>query len=414
MNDLHGMTLPTCEICVNGQQRKLYGKKKNKVYLRNGDNFQLKFFNPLQERIGVQLCMNGIKVDNDLLVLNPGQEITIERYIGTNRKLTFNAYDIDTKGMSEERVQQAIKAIEKNGVLEVVFWNEKKAPPVYTTSITTYDPNYITINPNWYTTPLYTNISYSGSTISTSGTAGGIGTSNSTTNLSVSGTDVVINGNLKINGTLDINNGQLIVSNATINNGRVSGFSGTSGTSGSSGTSGKSGVSGTSGTSGYDGRAGTRGFGGGVPNFLGGMANASYTSIDYAPQEMSRGITMNGPNGPIGPNGTPVQTKLARKIIETGRIEKGGVSNQYFSPITFEVGEPFYRVKFKLLPFSLKPVKKKLYDSDTIKNIIDGTQTNTYVKNESAIREYCKCGYRVSRGKGGWSFCPICGRKVKK
>ena len=102
MSELHGMTSPTCDISVNGQKRKLYGKNKNKVYLHNGDNFQLKFFNPLQERIGVQLCMNGIKVDNDLLVLNPGQEITIERFIGTNNKLTFNAYDIDTKGCQKK------------------------------------------------------------------------------------------------------------------------------------------------------------------------------------------------------------------------------------------------------------------------------------------------------------------------
>jgi hypothetical protein len=50
-NDLQGMTLPTCDILVNGQKRKFYGKKKNKIYLRNGDNFQLKIFNPLQERI---------------------------------------------------------------------------------------------------------------------------------------------------------------------------------------------------------------------------------------------------------------------------------------------------------------------------------------------------------------------------
>jgi hypothetical protein len=99
------------------------------------------------------------------------------------------------------------------------------------------------------------------------------------------------------------------------------------------------------------------------------------------------------------------------KKIETGRIEKGGVSSQYFSPVAFEIGEPFYKIKFKLLPFSLKPVKKKLYDSTTIKNIIEN---NTYVKTESAIREYCKCGYRISRGKGVWDFCPRCGRKIKK
>lgn len=288
MNKLNGMTLPTCEIFVNGQKRKLYGKNKNKVYLQNGDNFQLKFFNSLQERIGVQLCMNGIKVDNDLLVLNPGQEITIERYIGTNRKLTFSAYDIDTTNMSETRVKQSIKAIEKNGVLEIVFWNEKVK------NVTNVTTDYTMVNPNWYIYPYDTNL-----------------------------------------------------------------YENTTSFSGFIGPMGSVGPFGTSGTSGTDDR------------------------------------------------------KLSKKI-ETGRIEKGSVSNQYFSPIAFEIGEPFYRMKFKLLPFSLKPVKKKLYDSTTIKSIIDGSQTNFYIRTESTVREYCKCGYRISRGKGAWNFCPMCGKKIKK
>lgn len=390
-NDLQGMTLPTCDIMVNGQKRKLYGKKKNKVYLHNGDNFQLKFFNPLQERIGVQLCMNGQKVDNDLLVINPGQEITIERYIGTNRKLTFSAYDIDTSKMSEERVKEAKKAIEKNGILEVVFWNEKKpAPVIYTTSTTVY-PNYIPIDPNpdWFrfdtgtplTTPYYTQSNISGATISTSPMA----------DMTISATDVIINGNLKINGSIDINNGQLTITSNT----------GTSGTSGSSGASGTSGHSGTSGTPGYP-----------VDSIL--FSDTTFSSIDFAPQEMSRGIvdSTRYKQSSRGFAGQSVNSSsLLSKKIETGRIEKGGVSNQYFSPIAFEIGEPFYKIKFKLLPFSLKPVKKKLYDSTTIKNVIEN---NTYIKSESSIREYCKCGYRISRGKGTWDFCPRCGRKIKK
>lgn len=312
MTDLHGMTLPTCEICVNGQKRKLYGKKKNKVYLHNGDNFQLKFFNPLQERIGVQLRMNGIKVDNDLLVLNPGQEITIERFIGTNRKLTFSAYDIDTSKMSEERVKEAKKAIEKNGILDVTFWNEKKAPIIFKT---TTGPNFT----GYPIAPIYVdqhiiNTSTTGSSSGSSITSNG--------NLTISSTgDVTINGNLKINGTVDVNNGQLT----------ISGTSGTSGAAGMSGTSGKSGLAGT----------------GGTKRCSSDASYLNFSSIDYAPQELSRGICGNV-NG---------MRQLSKKI-ETGRIEKGGVSNQHFSPIAFEVGDPFYQIKFKLLPFSLKPLKK--------------------------------------------------------
>jgi hypothetical protein len=376
MADLQGMTLPTCDILVNGQLRKLYGKKKNKVYLHNGDNFQLKFFNPLQERIGVQLKMNGVKVDNDLLIINPGQEITIERYIGTNRKLTFSSYDINTSNMSPERYEQAVKAIEKNGILEVIFWNEKikKQPDIPYTIVTTYPKD-------WYYFP------YSGSTIS-----GGC-IQNTTTD---STADIVINGDVQINGTVDIN-GRLTIKPS------MSGSSGCNGTSGKSGTSGSSGLS------------GTRGYK--KPGLFASEIDYSM-STDYSLSNMDgRGMSINATGGGGGGtqniffNSTDT-SYLSRPLkIETGRIEKGSVSTQYFSQIAFEVGEPFYSIKFKLLPFSLKPVKKKLYDSETIKNIIEG---NTYVRNESSIREYCKCGYRISRGKGSWMFCPQCGRKLKK
>ena len=42
----YGLVHPSCEVLVNGQKRKLYGKNKNKVYLNNGDEIQLKVFKP--------------------------------------------------------------------------------------------------------------------------------------------------------------------------------------------------------------------------------------------------------------------------------------------------------------------------------------------------------------------------------
>ena len=318
MTDLNGMTLPTCEILVNSQKRKLYGKNKNKVYLHNGDNFQLKFFNPLQERIGVQLSMNGVKIDNDLMVLNPGQEITIERFIGTNRKLTFSAYDIDTTNMSESRIKEATKAIEKNGVLEVTFWNEKIAPPIiYTSPITI--PQFI---------PIYN------TTISSGGTFDFLNSTQSNFTISQTG-DVTINGNLKVNGAIDIN-GQLTV--------------------GKSGTSGSSGACGTSGTSGIAGAGGKKRVKGQNDDWC------LFSSVDYAPQELSRGITCGNVNG----MGSIMATPMSKKI-ETGRIEKGAISNQHFTPIAFEVGLPFYKIKFKLLPFSLKPLKKNSMTQQLLK-----------------------------------------------
>ena len=384
-NDLQGMTLPTCDILVNGQKRKFYGKKKNKIYLRNGDNFQLKIFNPLQERVGVQLKINAAKVDNDLLIINPGQEVTVDRYIGSNNKLTFSAYEIDTTNMSESRVKEVHKAIEKNGILEIIFWNEKKTiNSVDLSQLKTSNPDYFT--KNLTNIPFYTTTTYSGSTIT----------------ISQNG-DVVLNGNVKINGTLDINNGSFTVI--------PRGTSATSGTSESSGVDGD--FYGSSATFNQNDTGNVTS----PINFSNGTNGSTLnTTVNYSVYG-NIGLGTSNPDNTLSfadgswHSGSFVEPQKLSKKIETGRIEKGSKSDQYFSHASFDVGEEFFKIKFKLLPFSLKPVKKKLYDSTTIKNVVEG---NTYVRNDNSYgRDYCKCGYRVSRGKGSWSFCPYCGRKIK-
>jgi hypothetical protein len=359
MQNLAGITIPTCEVLVKGQKRKLYGKKKNKVYLHNGDEFQLKLFNPLQERIGVQLKMNGQNVDNDILILSPGQDIIVERFIGTNKKLKFSTYEVDATNKA------AVKAVEKNGKLEIIFYNEKLQP--------VYVPPY----------PYYTNIiNWSGSTIfSSSGTAGYAGKKG----ISGSpGTDGVNEVNININNTtptttLNINT----TADPTIN------------------------VNTTNSDSNY---VMHNGNGMGpikcssnkdywFQTSTGGSSSIPYE--EYLCENLDKSINYT--------NYIAENFKVTPKL-ETGRIEKGDKSNQHFIPTSFIVGEKFFEIKYKLLPFSLKPEKKKLYDSTTIKNVIEG---RTVIKNESAVREYCKCNFRISRGKGQWSFCPKCGRKIK-
>ena len=76
------------------------------------------------------------------------------------------------------------------------------------------------------------------------------------------------------------------------------------------------------------------------------------------------------------------------KSIETGRIEKGGSSNQSFETVngnfsTFATSS----VTIKLLPESQKPVEV------------------------STLRNYCtNCGTRAK--KQSWKFCPSCGEKI--
>lgn len=285
MQNLAGITVPTCEVLVKGQKRKLYGKKKNKVYLHNGDEFQLKLFNPLQERIGVQLKMNGQNVDNDILILSPGQDIIVERFIGTNKKLKFSTYEIDATNKA------AVKAVEKNGKLEIIFYNEDLK--------TMYVPPY----------PYYSN------TIIWSGSSGTGGYNGGTNGINESSVNININTTTPTS-TLNINTSDP----ATINVGTTDkpikySFNKDYWFPTSSGGSTTK------------------------PAYEDYLAQGLNTPIDY-----TKYITeaMEKP-----------KTKL-----ETGRIEKGNKSNQHFIQTSFIVGDKFFEIKYKLLPFSMKPEKK--------------------------------------------------------
>jgi len=115
---------PECDILVNKQIRKTYGKKKNKVYLNDGDHIQLNLLNPLYHRIGVQLEFNGEK-EEKMIILNPGQKVLLDRFIDTKKKIKFGTYFVDG---SNDKVKESIK---KNGNMKIHFWCEKMKPQTF-------------------------------------------------------------------------------------------------------------------------------------------------------------------------------------------------------------------------------------------------------------------------------------------
>jgi hypothetical protein len=127
--------LPECEILVNKQLRKVYGNKKNKIYLNNDDYIQINIFNPTFERIGVQLEFNG-SLENKMLIVNPGQKILLDRFVDTKKKIKFSTYFIDKNNKLSK------KAIEKNGSITIHFWKEKNNTQLNISSTTRTWINY--------------------------------------------------------------------------------------------------------------------------------------------------------------------------------------------------------------------------------------------------------------------------------
>lgn len=105
--------------------------QENDIFLNNGDEFQVRLFNPLREKIGAQLSING-KLSNRLLVLNPGETADIDRFIDEKRRMMFETYKYDDNNPA------AKNAIANNGLIEIKFFKEFQ-PYYYNLTTSTFN-----------------------------------------------------------------------------------------------------------------------------------------------------------------------------------------------------------------------------------------------------------------------------------
>jgi len=164
------VTNPDAWIVTNNQKDKSKPSdrgrksiKSGKVYLDDGEDFEIELYNPLQECV---LC--DIKL---------GQRFYLDCFIDDKKKFIFNTYEIESS-------LESISATQKNGMLEVFFYKESvitldnwKERFVRYYPVHHYYPYY---DPYYY--PYRGGIYGSGNIGTATGTVYGIG--NCTTNLS--------------------------------------------------------------------------------------------------------------------------------------------------------------------------------------------------------------------------------------
>ena len=165
---------PSAIVTVNGSEKKIYDN--NQIFLNPNDNFEFRFFNPLQEKLGIEIIFNGQKKDKSLLILNPGEDVSIDRFLDDKKKMKYSTYFINGKN------EQAVKATEKNGLVTFNFYKEKL-----------WNNNYWSGNINYTGTSSGNNLPYFGNT-NVYGVQGNMGTIG---NNGVSGT-------LDVSGNLDV------------------------------------------------------------------------------------------------------------------------------------------------------------------------------------------------------------------
>ena len=137
---------PQAWIAVSSNRQKVYDASTGaeKVYLADGQEFQIELYNPTQISYVAKIYINGQSISTSGLVLKPGQRYFLDRFIDENKKLIFSTYDV-------ENTKESREAIAKNGNLKVDFHAEYFQNFAWTNSGTatfTQYPSTLTIPAN--------------------------------------------------------------------------------------------------------------------------------------------------------------------------------------------------------------------------------------------------------------------------
>jgi len=317
--------LPSAIVTAGGSEKKVY--EGNTIFFNKGDNFELRFFNPLKEKIGIEIIFNGQKKSDGLLVVKPGEDISLDRFLDDKKKMVFDTYHIDTNN------PVAVQAAELNGDVIINFYKEK-----YTSTYHSY--NY-----------------------GTSGTygTGGSDTIGSCGNSGVSGISGTGGGlpHFTNIGSTNLNSRYYRQPDTFTNESDQSEISFAS----------------------CDGNVNLDSFD--TSNTYNTTNVSNTSSIDYSvdvAENLDRSIIYSEYLG---------DSTKSKSLTETGRVEKGDVSNQNLNLVNIEFeSKPFHSIQY-----NLKPTSTRGYTTAT------------------EIRNYCPgCGYRIR--KETWKFCPKCGEKL--
>ena len=97
-------------------------KKGDKVYLKNGTEFEIELYNPTQNTVLARIWINDSEMNGGGIVIKPAQRVHLERYLDNDRKFLFETYNVSG---SESEIKEAIK---KNGLVKIKFYNEDTSP----------------------------------------------------------------------------------------------------------------------------------------------------------------------------------------------------------------------------------------------------------------------------------------------
>lgn len=93
-------------------------KSGNKIYLQDGQEFQIELHNPLTDSVLADIRINGNSVSKTGIVIRPAQRFYLDCFVEDKKKFIFKTYEVEDTKESKE-------SISKNGTVEVYFYKEE-------------------------------------------------------------------------------------------------------------------------------------------------------------------------------------------------------------------------------------------------------------------------------------------------
>lgn len=113
----YGIKPCVAQITKKKNRLKVYPSAKDRVYLNDGDEFEIELFNPKTSPVLARISINGKRISERGIILNPGQRVFLERFIDSPEKFKFSTYKVNNS-------KEVKEAIANNGLIKVEFYDE--------------------------------------------------------------------------------------------------------------------------------------------------------------------------------------------------------------------------------------------------------------------------------------------------
>ena len=162
-----GNIQPTVNLTINKNRVKVYHKNdKDYVYFNDKQEFEIELYNPTSDVYMAHIKLNGQELSGAKgVVVQPGQRVYVERYFDKPKKFQFKTYMVEDNKQNDD-------AIQYNGMVEVIWYKERKQTQTYiykspiwvSTTPYYYETKQLTTTPNQYHSNQITTCTYNSTT----------------------------------------------------------------------------------------------------------------------------------------------------------------------------------------------------------------------------------------------------------